>query len=180
MNIGSESATAKFKFALGPSDDNGFSLQVNTELGNLSGTYVGVGNAPKTNQWYYLDIPVKDLIDEDGDFGFEYDFSNPINGTVFTCGFSDATCSKYKQGSVDPETGMYSITINEKGSALAIDGVFLYKKNSSNGIESVEGEVTNTSNGCRYDLSGRLANPSSKGVVIVKTAKGVKKVAIGR
>ena len=179
MNIGSESATAKFKFALGPSDNNGFSLQVNTALGYPSGTYVGVGNAPKTNQWYYLDIPVKDLIDEDGDFGFEYDFSNPINGTVFTCGFSDATCSKYKQGKVDPETGMYSITINEKGSALAIDGVFLYKKTAT-GIESVEGEVTNTSDCRRYDLSGRQANQSSKGVVIVKTAKGVKKVATGR
>ena len=172
MNIGAEGASAQFQFSLGPTDANGFKLQVNTEVGSMSGKFVGVGNATSVNKWYYLDIPVKDLIDEDGDFGFEYDFSSPIDGSIFTCGFNGATCSKYTQGAVNPDTGMYSITITEKGSALAIDGVFLYKKDNSTGIHGIE---TESSDNAIYNLSGQRVVKGGNGIVIMKTANGTKK-----
>ena len=176
MNIGGEGKEANFQFSLGPEDNNGFKLEVNKGVGTPIGNFVGVGTATERNKWYYLDIPLSVLIDEDGDFGFEYDFSEKISGPIFTCGFDvdDASLTEYTAGNVDPDTGMKTITIKQIGSALAIDHVFLYKVDPT-GIQNTK---TATGNEVRaiYDLTGRQVNDYRPGVNIVKTANGVKKV----
>lgn len=173
MNIGAESATKNFKFIFGPTGKE-IKLVVNKAVGVAAGELIGVGNAPDVNKWYYLDIPIKDLLDEDGDFGFECDFSKTTGDIIFNVGFDGATPSTFTKGAVDPDTGMYEITINQKGSALAIDGVYLYKKVSS----GIQGTKTATDNKVEavYDLTGRQVKDYRPGVNIVKTANGVKKV----
>lgn len=175
MNIGDATASNNFKFTFGPTGGE-IKLVVNKNVGETAGTLIGVGNAPALNKWYYLDIPIKDLLDEDGDFGFECDFSKPTGTIIFNVGFDGANPSTYKQGAVDPDTGMYNITITKKGSALAVDGVYLYKKDaSSSGVEQVKrGENSDVQ--AAYDLSGRRVDASHKGLSIVKTANGTKKV----
>ena len=173
MNIGSATATKNFKFIFGPGGDNGFSLVVNKAVGTTAGDLVGVGMAPDLNKWYYLDIPVKDLVDEDGDFGFEYNFSSPME-IAFTAGFDGATPSKFTQGAVDPETGMYKITITEKGSAMAIDGVFLYKADESAGVNEVKA-ATKADNGAIYNLAGQQVSKNYKGVVVKNGKKFIQK-----
>lgn len=173
MNIGAEGATNNFKFTLGPTGSE-IKLVVNKAVGQTSGELIGVGNAPDINKWYYLDIPVKDLLDEDGDFGFTCDFSKPTGDIIFNVGFDGATVSEYTQGPVDPDTGMYQITVTKKGSALAIDHVFLYKKSTS-GIQGTKAVAGNEVRAI-YDLSGRQLNDYRPGVNIVKTGNGVKKV----
>lgn len=173
MNIGAENATNNFKFTLGPTGSE-IKLVVNKAVGQMSGELIGVGNAPAVNKWYYLDIPVKDLLDEDGDFGFVCDFSKPTGEIIFNVGFDGATVSQYTQGAVDPDTGMYKITVTQKGSALALDHVFLYKAASSsgiNGVQTADDEVQ-----AAYDLSGRQVDMNRPGIYVVKTAQGVKKV----
>ncbi|MBQ9678966.1 MAG: hypothetical protein IJV44_12615 [Prevotella sp.] len=173
MNIGSESATKNFKFTFGPTGGE-IKLVVNKEVGEMAGTLIGVGNAPALNKWYYLDIPVKDLLDPDGNYGFECDFSKPTGTIIFNVGFDGATESQFTQGAVDPDTGMYKITITEKGSALAVDGVYLYKKVSS-GIENTK-TAADQEVRAFYDLTGRQVKELRPGVNLVKTANGVKKV----
>ena len=156
MNIGSANAAKNFKFNFGPNTE--IQLVVNKAVGQTVGKMVGVGNAPDLNKWYYLDIPIKDLLDEEGDFGFECDFSKP------NAGFDGATVSKYTQGAVDPDTSMYSITITEKGSALAIDGVFLYKKDAT-GIKNITPALSHSEGAC-YNLSGQRVSNDYRGMVI--------------
>lgn len=187
MNIGAETATKQFHFQLGPTASNSFMLQVNTPVGQAAGNYVGVGTAADVNKWYYLDIPVRDLIDEDGDYGFTYDFSAPYKGDAFVVGFTSATVSTYKAGAVDPETGMKTITITQKGSALALDGVYLYVPDNTavNNIEYTPEEKGKTA---VYDLSGRKVADNDalsikhdalpSGVYIVKNGKKAKKVVV--
>lgn len=173
MNIGSATATKNFKFIFGPGGDNGFSLVVNKAVGATAGDLVGVGMAPDLNKWYYLDIPVKDLVDEEGDFGFTYDFSSPME-IAFNAGFDGATPSKFTQGAVDPETTMYKITITEKGSAMAIDGVFLYKADESAGVNEVKA-ATKADNGAIYNLAGQQVSKDYKGVVVKNGKKFIQK-----
>lgn len=182
MNIGGEGKSAKFQFSLGPGDasTNGFKLEANVAVGKGNGKFVGIGEATARNQWYYLDIPVSTLVDEDGDFGFEYNFKTPFaQQPIFTCGFDvdDASCTKFTTGSVDPDTGMKKITITQIGSAMAIDHVFLYKKDNTSGIEGVQ-SASGEDIQAVYDLSGRRADMSRPGIYVVKTANGVKKVAV--
>lgn len=176
MNIGGESATNNFKFLFGPKGSE-IKLVVNKAVGESAGDLIGVGNAPALNKWYYLDIPIKDLLDYNGDFGFVCDFSKPTGTIIFNAGFDGATPSKYTVGAVDPDTGMKTITITEKGSALAIDGVFLYKADDTSGIQTT---VTGGNDGVQavYDLAGRRAEMNRPGIYVVKTANGVKKVAV--
>ena len=162
MNIGSANAAKNFKFNFGPNTE--IQLVVNKAVGQTVGKMVGVGNAPDLNKWYYLDIPIKDLLDEEGDFGFECDFSKPTSDIIFNAGFDGATVSKYTQGAVDPDTGMYSITITEKGSALAIDGVFLYKKDAT-GIKNLTPALSHSEGAC-YNLSGQRVSNDYRGMVI--------------
>ena len=162
MNIGSANAAKNFKFNFGPNTE--IQLVVNKAVGQTVGKMVGVGNAPDLNKWYYLDIPIKDLLDEEGDFGFECDFSKPTSNIIFNAGFDGATVSTYTQGAVDPDTGMYSITITEKGSALAIDGVFLYKKDAT-GIKNITPALSHSEGAC-YNLSGQRVSNDYRGMVI--------------
>ena len=71
---------------------------------------------------------------------------------------------------------MKKITITEKGSALALDGVYLYKKSTS-GIQNTVASGNEEVQGI-YDLTGRRVNDYRPGVNIVKTTKGVKKVIV--
>ena len=184
MNIGAETATKLFHFQLGPNASNGFMLQVNTPVGEQAGNYIGVGTAADVNKWYYLDIPVSDLTDLDGGFGFKYNFSTPYSGDAFVVGFTSATTSTYTVGAVDPETGMKTINITKKGSALALDGVYLYVPDNTavHNIEYTPGENAKKE---VYDLSGRkIANGElsncqlPKGVYVVKNGKKAKKVVV--
>ncbi|MBQ8656604.1 MAG: hypothetical protein IJ527_06105 [Prevotella sp.] len=175
MNIGAATASNNFKFLFGPKG-NDIQLVVNKAVGQMAGSLVGVGSAPDVNKWYYLDIPMSVLLDENGDFGFEADFTQPAQTIIFTVGFDGATPSTYTQGAVDPDTGMYSITITEKGSALAIDGVFLYKPETTGIANTVV--PGNDDVQAVYDLAGRPADMNAPGLYIVKTANGVKKVAV--
>ena len=178
MNIGSEDSKPCFKFALGPTVDNGFSLEVNQPVGEMLGDYSGVGYAQKRHVWYYLDIPVKDLIDEAGSFGFAYDFSAPIAGKVFTCGFDiqatdeETSVTKFTQGAEDPDTGMYSITVDELKSAMAVDHVFLYKKDAS-GIAQVNASRSGKEDKV-YNLSGQRVDTGYHGVVVKNGRKYVR------
>ena len=169
MNIGAASASKYFKFIFGPTNTE-IQLVVNKAVGQMAGTLVGVGNASDMNKWYYLDIPIKDLLDPEGDFGFECDFSKPTGTIIFTVGFNDATPSKYTAGAVDPDTGMKEITITEKGSALAVDGVFLYKKTNTGILDVKHETITNNQ---YYTLDGRKLNgqPTQKGIYVVNGKK---------
>lgn len=171
MNIGSETSKPCFKFQLGPSSENGFSLEVNQPVGEMLGDYSGVGYARGTHKWFYLDIPIKDLIDEYGDFGFFYDFSEPIT-KAFSCGFDiqpadeSSSVTTYTQGAVDPETGMYTITVTELKSALAVDHVFLYKKDAT-GISETKGSRDEVVGEARqYNLSGQKVGNGYRGIVV--------------
>lgn len=170
MNIGSETSKPCFKFQMGPSADNGFSLEVNQPVGEMLGDYSGIGYAQKTHTWYYIDIPLKDLIDENGQFGFLYDFSQPIAGKIFTCGFDiqdadvESSVTTYTQGAVDPDTGMYEITVTELKSAMAVDHVFLYKKDAS-GISQVN-DAGADSAAKAYNLAGQQVDAGYHGVVV--------------
>lgn len=172
MNIGDAAASKNFKYTFGPTGSE-IQLVVNKPVGDMAGTLVGVGEAPELNKWYYLDIPVKDLLDEDGDFGFECDFSKPTGTIIFNVGFDGATPSSYTQGAVDPDTGMYKITITKKGSAQAVDGVFLYKQDAS-GINAITSQQP-TANTQKYNLAGQKVSNSYKGIVIQNGHKFVQK-----
>lgn len=185
MNIGDPDATANYRFLLGrqisSTEFNGFPIEINKAIGAEAGTYVGVGMASKANTWYYLDIPIKDLVDPNGNFGFTYNFSNPFgastkNADIFTCGFDGATTCTYTYGALDPDTGMKKVNITKIGSAMAIDHVFLYKK-STTGIQQTvtTGAAANDVKEI-YDLTGRRIKDYRPGVNLVKTANGVKKV----
>jgi len=171
MNIGAATATNNFKFVFGP-NNNEIKLVVNKAVGQTAGELIGVGNAPAVNKWYYLDIPVKDLLDPDGDFGFVCDFSKPTGSIIFTAGFDGATTSGYTQGAVDPETGMYNITITQKGSALAVDGVFLYKKDNTTGISTVKNVKSVAQES--YNLAGQRVGNGYRGMVIQNGKKYLK------
>ena len=60
-----------------PADYNGFGLKAGVQSGKEVGDFVGVGTFDKKKTWYYLDIPVSDLVDPQGKFVFSYDFSKP-------------------------------------------------------------------------------------------------------
>lgn len=175
------SAPSKYKFSIGSQKTittNGFQIMVGIALGATDENFVGVGALPAGNdgKWYYLDIPVADLIDENGDFGFSYNFSNPITDGVFTFTFSDPVCSTATKTGPEPGESVYSYEITNLGSALSLDHVFFYVPDTS----GVEGIFTDDaeSGETYYDLSGRrVANPG-KGLYIVKSEAGVRKVII--
>lgn len=169
MNIGSETSKPCFRFQLGPTADNGFSLEVNQPVGSMLGDYSGVGYAEGTHKWFYLDIPVSTLIDDQGDFGFAYDFKNTIS-KAFTCGFDiqpadeETSLTKYTQGAEDPDTGMYTINVTELNSALAVDHVFLYKKDPS-GIKDVKASAAAAA-GRSFNLNGQEVSAGYHGIVV--------------
>ncbi|MCM1316608.1 MAG: hypothetical protein NC241_00345 [Bacteroides sp.] len=173
------STPSKYQLSIGSQStikNNGFQVQVNLGVGAAQGDFVGIGSLPNANdgKWYYIDLPIKDLIDENVDFGFVYDFSKPITDGVFTFTFKDPTCSTATKSGPAPGESVYSYDITKLGSAVSFDHVFFYVPQTQ-GIEDIT-EADDQTIEAIYDLSGRRVNEMTKGFYIVKTAAGAKKV----
>ena len=173
------STPSKYQLSIGSQStikNNGFQVQVNLGVGEAQGDFVGIGSLPNGNdgKWYYIDLPIKDLIDENGDFGFVYDFSKPITDGVFTFTFKDPTCSTATKSGPAPGESVYSYDITKLGSAVSFDHVFFYGPQTQ-GIEDIT-EAEDQTIEAIYDLSGRRVNEMTKCFYIVKTAAGAKKV----
>ncbi len=169
-------AESQYKFTIGNTAKTGgtFDLAVNLDLGEMSGTLVGVGSMPHDGNWYCLDIPVSDLIDEDGDFGFDLSgFTTGIT-TCYTVGFNSPTCS-VTTSKLLPGDEVKTYTITTLNSALSLGSVYFYKADSSaSGISEVA--VSSDEEADVYDVMGRRATMNTPGIYLVKTANGVKKV----
>ncbi|MGM9705451.1 MAG: hypothetical protein ACI3YB_05630 [Prevotella sp.] len=170
---------SQYKLQIGSQEtikNNGFLLEVGLDRAEADGDFVGVGTIAGGNdgKWYYLDIPVADLVDPMGDFGFKYNFSDPIKDGVFAFSFSNPKCSDYKYGAPAPGETMKSVEIVKLGSALSIDHVFFYVP-ETNAIENIGSDNDNAVEAV-YDMSGRRAEMNRPGIYIVKTANGTKKV----
>ena len=176
------SKPSKYKFAVGSQKtikNNGFQIMAGIGVGQPSGDYVGIGNLPNANdgKWYYIDVPVADLIDENGDFGFIYDFSKPITDGAFLFSFDSPECTTVKKSGPAPGESVYTYEITKLGSALSLDHIFFYVPSGGSGVDdiAVEEEEVIEAN---YDLSGcRVENPS-KGFYIVKTNHGSRKMIL--
>lgn len=177
------SAPSQYKFAVGSQKtikNNGFQIEVNVPYGDADGDYVGVGSIAGGNdgKWYYLDIPVSTLIDENGDFGFVYDFSQPITDGVFAFSFNKPVCSTATKTGPAPGESVYTYNITKLGSALSIDHVFFYIPTGETAISDVTSSATGNDIKAVYDLSGRRADMSRPGIYVVKTDAGTKKIAV--
>ena len=174
------SAPSQYKLMIGAQGtikNNGFQVEANLAKGSADGDFVGIGNMPNSNdgKWYYIDLPIKDLIDENGDFGFVYDFSAPVvKDGVFAFSFNNPTCSTYKTSGPAPGEAIYTHEITKLGSAVSFDHVFFYVPQTQ-GIEDIT-ESDNETIEAIYDLSGRRVDEMTKGFYIVKTPAGTKKV----
>ncbi len=179
------SAPSKYQLSIGSQatiKTNGFQIQVGIDKGAADGDFVGVGSLPNGNdgKWYYLDIPVADLVDPNGDFGFEYDFSAPINDGVFAFSFKDPVCSTATQSGPEPGEDVYSYEVTKLGSALSIDHVFFYVPDSDSAIDdlAVDGSDSDMP-AVYYDLSGRqVADPTIPGIYILKRGSESTKVLV--
>lgn len=169
---------SKPNFQIGPNKDNGFSIKAGIAVGSEMGDYVGVGTfGAEKGKWYYIDIPVADLVSASGDYGFTYNFSSPLD-IAFTVNFGsvedEVTCSTYTYGDVDPDTGMKAVTISKVGNALAIDHVFFYvPDNSGTGISNATIAADQQQNSGRFNLQGQRVGNDYKGVVIENGKKMV-------
>lgn len=177
------SAPSQYKFAIGSQKTiktNGFQIEVNIDYAAEDGEYVGVGKIAGGNdgKWYYLDIPVSALVYENGDFGFTYDFSKPITDGVFTFSFNKPKCSKTKKTGPAPGESVYTYEVTELGSALSLDHVFFYVPNTSAINDLTTDNSGNNDIKAVYDLSGRRTEMNRPGIYVVKTAAGMKKVAV--
>lgn len=177
------SAPSKYQLSIGNIANiktNGFQVEAGIAKGEADGDFVGVGEMPNGNDgnWYYLDIPISDLIDENGDFGFSYDFSQPFAAKTgaFSFTFKDPVCSSETHTAPGPGETVCSYTITSLGSALSIDHVFFYIPDNS-GVQNIAVDNEDTTP-VYYDLQGRtVANPGN-GLYIVKSANGYKKVIL--
>ncbi|WP_289220970.1 hypothetical protein, partial [Xylanibacter rodentium] len=177
------SASSQYKFTIGSQKTiktNGFQIEVNLDYAKADGDFVGVGKIAGGNdgKWYYLDIPVSDLVDENGDFGFVYDFSAPITDGVFTFSFNKPVCSTAKKSGPAPGETVYTYEITKLGSALSLDHVFFYIPDETSAINDVNIDSGNDEIKVVYDLSGRRVDMNRPGIYMIKTAAGVKKVVV--
>lgn len=177
------SAPSQYKFAIGSQKTiktNGFQIEVNIDYAAEDGEYVGVGKIAGGNdgKWYYLDIPVSALVDENGDFGFTYDFSKPITDGVFAFSFNKPKCSKTNKTGPAPGESVYTYEVTELGSALSLDHVFFYVPNTSAINDLTTDNSGNDDIKAVYDLAGRRTEMNRPGIYVVKTAAGMKKVAV--
>ncbi|MBD5234763.1 MAG: hypothetical protein HDS65_11420 [Bacteroidales bacterium] len=173
------SSPSKYQFSIGSQKtikNNGFQIMAGIGVGAASGDFVGVGTLPGGNdgKWYYIDVPVKDLVDENGDFGFVYNFSAPITDGVFTFTFNEPVTSTAKKSGPEPGEDVYSYEITKLGSALSLDHVFFYVPDG-NGVGEVSADVEEEVLGI-YDLAGRRVENPAAGLYIVKTNIGARKV----
>lgn len=176
------SSPSKYQFSIGSQKTiktNGFQIMVGNNIGQTTGDFVGIGKMPNGNdgKWYYLDIPVSDLVDENGEFGFTYNFASPISDGVFTFSFNSPVTSTATKSGPAPGESVYSYVITRLGSALSLDHVFFYVPDENGGVEDILGEKEETVLGI-YDLSGRLVENPAKGLYIVRTNRGARKMII--
>lgn len=175
MHIGIRSfgsANSNFVIKVGPGSkvkENGFQLEVNLAEGKGDGDYVGIGMLPNDKKWYSIDIPIKDLIDENGEFGFIYDFSKPIPSTdtavqlAFT---NNKTVCSTATGVLEPGNEVKTYTITHLGAAISLDGIWFYHKDPT-GIKAIESTGAEAqTNSALYNLSGQKVNSNYKGLVI--------------
>ncbi len=173
------SVAPKFKIAIGKIANistNGFELETNLAVGASDGDYVGVGSMGHDAQWYNLEIPVKDLVDPNGKFGFSYNFSNvfPIGESAVQLSFASPECSQ-ATSILEPGNTVKTYTITKLGSAMSIDGIWFYTPDAT-GVSSVN-IIDNDTPKVVYDMSGRRVDSQTEGgIYIVKTANGVRKV----
>lgn len=167
-------ADSKYKFEFGNTDvaGNHFDLEVNLDKGKANGDFVGVGHMKRDGKWYYIDIPVKDLVDEDGDFGFTYDWSAKMTNP-FLFSFDKPTTSKMTH-LLEPGAAVYTYTITKLNSAVSIDGVYFYKKGVPSGIQAVSA-LRDSADGAWYNLQGMRVEKPAKGVFIHNGRKVVVK-----
>lgn len=170
---------SKYQFAIGSQKTiktNGFQIMVGAAVGQGSGDYVGIGSLPNGNdgKWYYIDVPVSDLVDENGNFGFVYNFSQPITDGAFTFSFNSPVCSQATKTGPAPGEEVYTYTITQLGSALSLDHVFFYvpEENGVEGVSVSAGEEVQAI----YDITGRRVEKPGKGIYIIKTNHGARKV----
>lgn len=184
MHIGIRSfgsANSNFVIKVGPGSkvkDNGFQLEVNLAEGKADGDYVGIGMLPNDKKWYSIDIPIKDLIDENGDFGFTYDFSKPIpnSETAVQLAFTNnkTVCSTAK-GVLEPGNEVKTYTITKLGAAISLDGIWFYHK-APTGIKNLESNGAGAkANAALYNLAGQQVNSNYKGIVIKNGKKYINK-----
>lgn len=176
------SSPSKYQFAVGSQakiKNNGFQIMVGIGVGQSSGDYAGIGNMPNANdgKWYYIDVPVADLVDPDGEFGFIYDFSAPISDGAFTFSFNSPVCSTVKKSGPAPGESVYSYEITKLGSALSLDHIFFYVPDEGAGVENIAVDAEETVMGI-YDLNGRRVENPGKGIYIIKTNLGSRKMLV--
>lgn len=172
------SSPSKYQFSVGSQKtikNNGFQIMAGIKVGESSGDFVGIGEMPNGNdgKWYYIDIPVSDLVDEDGDFGFVYNFAAPITDGAFSFTFSDPTCSTVTKSGPAPGESVYSYEVTKLGSALSLDHIFFYVPDTA-GVSNIDADQNVPTE--YYDLTGRRVLNPAAGVYIVRSANGVKKV----
>ena len=176
------SKPSKYQFSLGSQKTiktNGFQIMAGIGLGETSGDFVGVGELAGGNdgKWYYLDIPVKDLVDPNGEFGFEYDFSKPIADGAFAFTFNTPECSTATKSGPAPGNTVYDYQITKLGSALSLDHIFLYVPVAGASVDRLEADGADTEV-VYYDLMGRKVQNPTSGLYIAKSSAGARKVLI--
>lgn len=159
---------------------NGFQIQVGIDVGAADGNFVGIGKMAGGNdgKWYYIDMPIADLVDPDGNFGFEYDFSKVVSKDgIFAFTFKNPTVSKFTHSGPEPGEEVYSYEITQLGSALSIDHVFFYVPDNA-GVDGIEVDEADAP-AVFYDLSGRqVEDPTQTGFYIKKVGSKVTKVVV--
>lgn len=173
----------KFKMAVGDVANiktNGFQLEANLGKGEADGDYVGVGSMGHDKEWYYLEVPVRDLVDENGDFGFTYNFAQPLkrNGAAVQLSFAKPQVST-ATGVLEPGNTVKTYTITKLGSAMSVDGIWFYEKDAT-GISTVQSHADASQPAEVYNLSGQRMPQGqlSRGIYIVKTAQGTRKITV--
>lgn len=154
-----------------------FNLIVN-KTGDADGKDIPAGNIARNKIWYSIDIKVGDIKDENGEIGIPFTWGNDIEAFVkLACADNGNTIlSTAEYAPLEPGQEICGVTITSLGTALAIESIFFYVPDAT-GIENVKAECNDTVEAV-YDLAGRRVEHPSKGMYVVKTAKGTKKVVL--
>lgn len=178
------SAPSKYQFSIGSQKtikNNGFMIMAGIGIGEYQGDYSGIGNLPNGNdgKWYYIDIPVADLVDPAGEFGYTYNFANPIADGAFTFSFYEPITSEVKKSGPSPGNTVYDYEITKLGSALSLDHIFFYIPSIDTGVEGLLSDEAAEADSY-YTLQGiKVQNPTN-GIYIVKNSNGARKVLISK
>lgn len=154
-----------------------FNLIVN-KTGDADGKDIPVGNITRDKKWFGIDIKVGDIKDENGEIGIPFTWDNNIDAFVkLACADNANTvCSKATYAPLEPGQKVKEVEITELGTALAIESIFFYIPDGETAISDIQAGSNDMQ--AVYDLSGRRVDNPGKGLYIVKTAKGSKKVIL--